>query len=166
MIKVKLGMRSLKTAISATLCAIVYMLIDRNATFACIGAVFGMESATSTKPWITGGNRFIGTVVGGIVGVMVFYIHHTYPNMYLQVILLFVGIIIVILINLPIGVPGAIQGASVVFNIIMLNMPESKTISYAINRMMDTGFGVAMSVFINVIHLKAIKQFGLNSQED
>ena len=37
--RLHIGMRNMKTAISATLVALVYFLIDRNPTFACIGAV-------------------------------------------------------------------------------------------------------------------------------
>ena len=40
-----IGMRNMKTAISATLVAFLYFLIKRNPTFACIGAVFGMGNA-------------------------------------------------------------------------------------------------------------------------
>ena len=34
----KIGMRNLKTAVAATLCALIYAPFDRNPTFACIGA--------------------------------------------------------------------------------------------------------------------------------
>ena len=43
-----IGQRNLKTALAATLCAIGYFLIDRNPTFACIGAIFGVGSDTPT----------------------------------------------------------------------------------------------------------------------
>lgn len=38
----KIGMRNVKTALAAALCALVYYFLDRNPTFACIGAIFGM----------------------------------------------------------------------------------------------------------------------------
>ncbi|MEG2138571.1 MAG: aromatic acid exporter family protein, partial [Oscillospiraceae bacterium] len=60
----KVGLRNVKTALSATLCAILYALIDRNPTFACIGAIFGMGSDLEDS-WRSGGNRLIGTVIGG-----------------------------------------------------------------------------------------------------
>lgn len=41
----KIGMRNVKTALAAALCALVYYFLDRNPTFACIGAVFGMGSS-------------------------------------------------------------------------------------------------------------------------
>ena len=41
----KIGMRNVKTALAAALCALVYYFLDRNPTFACIGAIFGMGSS-------------------------------------------------------------------------------------------------------------------------
>ena len=40
----KIGMRNIKTAIAAALCAFVYYFFDRSPAFACIGAIFGMGS--------------------------------------------------------------------------------------------------------------------------
>ena len=37
------GMRNIKTAIAATLCAFLYAFFDRNPTFACIGAILAWE---------------------------------------------------------------------------------------------------------------------------
>lgn len=151
----KIGMRSIKTAISATLCAGLYVLIGRNATFACIGAVFGMEAETSATPWRTGGNRLIGTIIGGLLGMGLFYIKSNLSGKLMQILLLMVGIILLIYISQILGCAGAIQGGAVVFYIVMLNTPSDQYISYALNRMLDTGVGVGMSVLINVLHLRS-----------
>lgn len=155
-------MRSIKTAASATLCAILYTLIDRNATFACIGAVFGMESDSSTTPWRTGGNRLIGTIIGGLLGMGLFYIHLLAPNKLSSVVLLAVGIVLLIYISQLLGCAGAIQGGAVVFYIVMLNTPSDQYVAYALNRMLDTAVGVSMSVVLNVLHLKIRESKRLN----
>ena len=54
--KPTIGMRVIKTAIATSLVAIVYFLIGRNPTFACIGAVFGMDNYTPSSR-NTVGNR-------------------------------------------------------------------------------------------------------------
>lgn len=154
----KIGMRSIKTAISATLCAILYVLIGRNATFACIGAVFGMESDTSDKPWRTGGNRLIGTIIGGFLGMGLFYINQQLPGKLWEILLLMAGIILLIYISQLFGCAGAIQGGAVVFYIVMLNTPSDQYISYALNRMLDTAVGVGMSVLINVLQFQKNKE--------
>ena len=41
-----IGVRSFKTAFTCLVCALLYLIIDRNPTFACIGVIFGMGSAT------------------------------------------------------------------------------------------------------------------------
>lgn len=146
----KLGLRSIKTAISTTICAALYILIDRNSTFACIGAVFGMESS-SESPWKSGGNRFIGTIIGGCLGMLFFYLQQQTPGKLIQIFYLLIGITCLIILSQFLGYPGAIQGGAVVFYIVMLNTPHDQYISYALNRMIDTGVGVFISVVINVL---------------
>lgn len=161
----KIGMRSIKTALSATLCAVLYVLIDRNATFACIGAVFGMEADTSETPWRTGGNRLIGTIIGGLLGMGLFYIHLRIPGKPMSIVLLMAGIVLLIYISQMLGCAGAIQGGAVVFYIVMLNTPSDQYIAYALNRMLDTAVGVGMSIAINVLHLKMRERRSLSAGE-
>ena len=67
-----IGLRNLKSAFSAALCAGIYYLIDRNPTFACIGAVYGMGNDMGHS-WQQGGNRLIGTIIGGFLGMGLFW---------------------------------------------------------------------------------------------
>lgn len=145
-----IGMRSLKTALSTTLCAVIYILIGRNATFACIGAVFGMDGE-GQMPWKSGANRLVGTVIGGFLGMGLFYLQSYIPGKGFSIFLLMFGIILLIKISQWLRWPGAIQGGAVVFYIVMLNTPENQYITYALNRMLDTGIGVSMSIGINLL---------------
>ncbi len=72
--KFHIGMRNVVTAISATLCALIYMPFGRNPAFACIGAVFGTGTNMGTS-WLYGGNRLFGTIFGGLVGMALFSIY-------------------------------------------------------------------------------------------
>ena len=94
--RLHIGMRNVKTAISATLCALIYFLIDRNPTFACIGAVFGTGSDMSGSK-LHGGNRFFGTIIGGVLGMLLYRIYIIfYPDglfHYPLLIFLFIGTI-------------------------------------------------------------------------
>ncbi len=150
----KIGMRNIKTAISAALCAVIYFLIDRNPTFACIGTVFGMDSSL-TASLRTGGNRLAGTVIGGLIGMVFFYVSRVYhlPEI-AHITLLFLGIILLVYLSQILCLSGAIQAGSVVYFIVMLNTPDDQYISYALNRMVDTGVGVTLSIFINLLHIK------------
>ena len=40
------GMRNLKTALAAALCALAYYFLDRSPAFACIGAIWRTPGAT------------------------------------------------------------------------------------------------------------------------
>ena len=63
----KVGLRNIKTALAAALCALVYYFLDRSPAFACIGAIFGMGGSYEQSR-LHGGNRFFGTLVGGFIG--------------------------------------------------------------------------------------------------
>ena len=95
------GARNIKTALSAALCALIYYFLERNPTFACIGAVFGM-GANMEHSKLHGGNRLFGTVIGGFLGMGLFRIYLIfYPDgesRLLLVPLLFVGVVILILL--------------------------------------------------------------------
>ena len=149
-----IGMRNFKTALAATLCALLYFPFDRNPTFACIGAIFGTGSSMSNSR-LNGGNRFFGTIIGGVLGMILFRIYiiffpdgKTHPAMLLFI---FVGVVLVILASLFFRWPGAIQPGGVVLCIILFNTPVDTYISYSLNRMFDTGIGVVIALLVNLL---------------
>lgn len=150
--RLHIGMRNVKTAISATLCALIYFLIDRNPTFACIGAIFGMGSDMNNSK-LHGGNRLFGTIFGGIIGMLLFRIYIIYyPDggiHYALLIFLFIGILLLVLMSLFFRWPGAIQPGGVILCIILFNTPVTTYVSYSLNRIFDTAFGVILSIVIN-----------------
>ena len=152
--KFHIGMRNIKTALAATLCALLYFPLDRNPTFACIGAVFGVGNDMGNS-WLNGGNRLFGTMIGGFLGMLLFRIYIIfYPDgstHALMLLFLFIGVILVILASLNFKWPGAIQPGGVVLCIILFNTPVDTYISYSLNRMLDTGIGVAVALIINLL---------------
>ena len=150
------GLRNFKTSLAATLCAILYALFDRNPTFACIGAIFGMGSDFKDSK-LSGGNRLFGTIVGGVLGMALFFIYiQFYPEptsnfRFMLYILLFIGVIILVLVCQLLVIPGAIQPAGVVLCIVMFNTPVEQYITYPLNRIFDTGIGVLIGIAVNVI---------------
>lgn len=147
------GLRCIKTAISAALCAMLYFIADRNPTFACIGAVFGMGQDMDSSR-LHGGNRFFGTIIGGLIGMLLFRVYLIfYPDgkpRLLLVLLTFLGVVLLIVLCQMIWV-GGVQPGSVVLCIILFNTPPDAYISYSLNRMADTGIGVLMSLLINYL---------------
>lgn len=150
------GMRNIKTAIAATLCALLYAFFDRNPTFACIGAIFGMGSDFKDSKR-SGGNRLFGTIIGGLIGMGLFFIYvQYYPEptsnfRFMLFELLFVGILLMVLVCQLLVIPGAIQPAGVVLCIILFNTPVDAYISYPLNRIFDTAIGVIIGIAVNML---------------
>ena len=133
---VHVGQRNVKTALSASLCALIYYFLGRNPAFACIGAIFGM-GADMEHSRLHGGNRLFGTVIGGFLGILVYRIY-----------LLFGGIVVLIILAQFFWV-GAVQPGGVVLCLLLFSIGPDNYVSYSLNRMLDTGVGVAMSLLIN-----------------
>lgn len=68
--RLHVGWRTIKTAVTAILVAVVYCLLERNPAFACIGVIFGLgtDMPDSIK---NGGNRLFGTLIGGLLAIVV-----------------------------------------------------------------------------------------------
>ena len=148
-----IGMRNVKTALTATLCALLYFPFGRNPTFACIGAVFGMGYDMAGSK-LHGGNRLFGTAFGGLIAMAMFRIYIIfYPDgrtSPLMMLFLFFGVILLILVSQNLW-PGAVQPGSVVLCIIFFNTPVETYVSYSLNRIFDTGVGVMIAIIVNYL---------------
>jgi len=148
-----LGFRSIKTALAAMLTALFYgFFLNENPTFACIGAIFGM-GADMEDSRRSGGNRFFGTIIGGFIGIALYWLEHLiFPEGYywLRLPLVFVGILILVALCIFCHWPGGVQPGGVVLCIILFNTPAHH-IGYAVNRMIDTGIGVVIALVVNYL---------------
>ena len=149
----KIGMRNIKTALAAALCALIYYFLDRSPAFACIGAIFGMGSDLENSK-LHGGNRLFGTVIGGLLGVALFWVYLLfYPqggHTLLLVPLVFIGTVALILLCQIFWV-GGVQPGGVVLCIILFSTPVESYVTYALNRIFDTGIGVIMALVVNSV---------------
>ena len=155
----RIGMRNIKTAIAATLCAVGYLTANAifstsfDPTFACIGAVFGTGSDMADS-WLNGGNRLFGTIIGGVIGMAMFrlYLFLRPDGEWSFVILpfLFVGVVLLIIACQFFRWPGGIQPGGVVLSIILFaqNNPETY-VSYSVERIINTAIGVIVALLIN-----------------
>ena len=147
-----IGMRNIKTAVAATLCALIYLLIDRNPAFSCIGAVFGM-GGNMNESRLSGGNRLFGTIIGGVLGIIFFRIYIIfYPDgefHALMLLLLFIGVVLLIVCSQYVQWPGAIQPGGVMLCIVLFRTPVETYLSYSIDRIVDTAIGVIIALIVN-----------------
>ena len=147
-----LGLRSIKTALAATLTAFLYAFTDRNPAFACIGAVFGLGSDMENS-WLGGGNRLIGTIIGGFLALGAYWVEHAvFPegSYFFRLPLLFLALMLLIILSVKFNWPGAVQPGSVVVCLILFATPANH-IAYALNRMFDTGVGVVVALVVNLL---------------
>ena len=154
-INLHVGQRNVKTAVAATLCALLYFIVGRNPTFACIGAIFGLGSDMPNSR-LNGGNRFFGTLFGGFLGMALFRLYIVFYPMgnedgmhALLFLLLFIGVVVLILVSQICHWPGAVQPGGVVLCILLFNTPVDTYISYSLNRIVDTGIGVVIALLVN-----------------
>lgn len=150
----KIGKRNLKTSLAAAICALIYAFFPtRSPAFACIGAIFGMGSDLQNSK-LNGGNRFFGTIIGGLLGIVLFRFYLIfYPeggHRWLLIPLTFVGTMILIVLCQMFWV-GGVQPGGVVLCIVLFNTPIDTYVSYALNRMFDTGVGVLVAFIVNGI---------------
>lgn len=108
--------------------------------------IFGMGGSYEQSR-LHGGNRFFGTLVGGFIGMGLFAFYmHLFPDdshRWFLVPLTFVGVVILIVLCQYIWVGG------VVLCILLFNTPTDTYISYALNRILNTGIGVLTAIFVN-----------------
>lgn len=150
---VHVGMRTFKTALATAFCALVYYFVGRSPAFACIGVIFGM-GMNMEDAQKNGGNRLFGTIIGGVVGVILFRLylvfvpdgHHTL----LLVPLTFIGTVLLILLCQQFWV-GGVQPGGVVLCILLFNTPTATYIDYAMNRIFDTAIGVLIALFVSYV---------------
>lgn len=148
---IHIGMRTIKTSLAVALCAFVYYFFDRSPAFACIGAIFGLGYDMADSK-LNGGNRLFGTIIGGVIGMAMYRINLIfYPDgrhSLLLVPLAAIGTVLLILLCQKFWV-GGVQPGGVVLCILLFNTPVETYVSYAVNRIFDTGVGVIVALLIN-----------------
>ena len=146
----RLGSRTLKTALSVMLCILIFEILDRDAPMiACLAAIFALrQDLPSTINY--GTYRIVGNTFGGLVAIFYFYVYRWLGhNFIVELILIPLLVIFIIMIadaaNLNVG----IIGACATFFIIVLAVPADQTFWYAINRVFDTILGTVIALGVN-----------------
>ena len=147
------GMRNVKTALAAAFCALAYYFVGRSPAFACIGAIFGMGSDMEDSRK-NGGNRLFGTLIGGLLGMLLFRISLIFKpdgayTLWL-VPLTFIGTVILIVLCQMVWV-GGVQPGGVVLCILLFNTPVESYVSYALYRILDTTIGVLVAWAVSYV---------------
>lgn len=159
------GARMVKTVISATLVAFLYGLSGRNACFACIGAVYGMGNVFRGGLQ-SGGNRFIGTLIGGVFAIPFYWLVNLSGLPVPQWVWLAVGLALVLYASAMFGAHGAIQPGTVVFFVVIYTVVPSRYVTYTVARIIDTGVGVLVSLLISKLFPSPYEQDVLDEKAE
>lgn len=149
----KVGLRTIKSAISVFLCLVIFPEIP---FFACLTAVICLQDtvANSVK---TGIHRGGGTILGGFIGVIFLLfcrlISSTVPTTMLSKLLIYIiislGIIVVIYCCNLLNQPGAINVSCIVFLAVTTAHAYEEPVYYAVDRIVQTLFGILISILVN-----------------
>lgn len=143
----KVGMRTIKTAVAVMLCIIISRLLKLEYEFyAVIAAIIVMESTISNS-LKSGAVRILGTFVGAGVGLACALVS---PG---NVLLCGLGIIAVIFLCNLMKWNKSISIAGIVFIAIMVNLGGKSPWLYSINRVLDTFIGISVAILVNYLVL-------------
>ena len=153
---ISIGMRTLKTSLSATLTALIALTpVIGNPFYALMGAVFSMQTTVSNS-FKMGKGRVIGTAIGAFIGFVFAYFQWDSP--------LFIGFAIALVI-VTCGLLKITHSILITITLCLLIMfnpnREGGLFNYAFFRTLDTALGVVIGFLINRFvappnHLKAL----------
>lgn len=148
----KLGLRAIKTAIAVFLCLLLSLILKRNDNlFACIAAIICLKP-TYHKTFNSGLSRFVGTLLGGVIGYLLLLMIYKMP--FKEITTLSVApfaILLVIYICNLIGLPASVEISCIVV-LSVLTWPDGNTsdsLMYVVNRVLDTSMGIVVAMFVN-----------------
>ncbi|MFI3142407.1 MAG: FUSC family protein [Clostridia bacterium] len=166
----KIGMRTIKTAVSVLLCLslnrlfcyiysittaenlmvdiLKFIFVREEPIYACIAAIIAMQSTvhgTVSK----GVSRVVGTLLGGFIGIIFLAIHQYFSIPALEVVLSSLGVVLCFHICNLLDTSDSGPISCVVLLIIMITSSENTPLYYALDRVIDTFGGILVAVFVN-----------------
>ncbi|MFV0516749.1 MAG: FUSC family protein [Aminipila sp.] len=151
--KYKIGLRNIKTALAVFLCLLVHFIVGpQMGLYACFAAVVCMRE-TVGKSWQIGWHRFLGTLIGGILGFILITIAQRTPyyDKGLYLIMIPIGLILCIWLCTLIDKKNGVVICCVVFIGIGLEPEFDKisTLYHVIIRVIDTTIGIVVAGLVN-----------------
>ncbi|MBQ6820222.1 MAG: FUSC family protein [Clostridium sp.] len=149
----KIGLRTIKTALAVFCCLLFF---PSEPFFACLTAVFCVQDTVSNSINIAI-NRGLGTILGAILGLLfliicrffVFNIDIYILAKLLMYLTISIGIITVIYICNLINKQGAINISCIAFLAVTTTHAFTDPIYYAVNRIIETLFGILVALLVN-----------------
>ncbi|MEG2813151.1 MAG: aromatic acid exporter family protein [Oscillospiraceae bacterium] len=151
--KYKIGLRSIKTAITIFLVLLVAVIFKRQNTFySAIAAAVCMQPSYQ-KTFKLGINRLIGTIIGGTFGYLLLELSTVIPHYRDRwfIIIIPISILIVIYFCNIVQVQGAISICCIVFCSVAANSQRvvDSAFIYVLDRVIDTAIGIVLAILVD-----------------
>lgn len=139
-----IGSRNIKTALSVLVCLVFWP----NSLFAAIASVICVQDTVENSLNI-GINRLVGTLLGGILGVIFLYITNGLHLQNVLPLVVSIGVSLIIYICNLIKKPSACSISSITLMSILVSQSYNDPLVYSIQRTVETAFGVIVAILIN-----------------
>ncbi|MDR0922003.1 MAG: aromatic acid exporter family protein [Lactobacillales bacterium] len=147
----RLGMRTMKSALSVMICILIFHLAQRgNPMISALSAVFSLRQDFSTSLTF-GKSRLVGNTIGGALAIVFFLIsdalNHTF---WVELVVLPLLLVVAISFSDGINNNAGIIAASATLLMISLTVPDNETVVYALQRVLDTFIGTSVAICLNL----------------
>ena len=157
-----IGLRMIKSSIAVFLCLLLNMLRQGQGVvfYSCIAAVLCMQQDAGSSVRV-GKNRVVGTLVGGAAGMLLLALEQQFhiQGTLAHDILVSAGILVIIYVTVLMEKRSASYISCVVFmSIVISHITDEDPYLFALNRILDTLIGIAVSFAVNLFHLPHPRQ--------
>ncbi|MDR1210321.1 MAG: aromatic acid exporter family protein [Clostridiales bacterium] len=145
------GMRTLKTGLCVFICLTLAFVFHYDwPVFACVASIVCLQD-TPEKSFVTGFARVIGTLIGGVIGIILLWVYLAAPYDIIKIPLTTAGIIIAVVSCVALKKPEAASICAITVTVISLAAYHStgEVFIYALVRMAETAAGVVVAVLVN-----------------
>lgn len=139
-----IGYRNIKTALAVLIC----LIFLNKSLMAAIAAIICMQSTIEDSVTI-GVNRLVGTLLGGLLGIVIIYFVSLFNLQNYSVFISALSVSLVIYICNLIKKPAACVISSIVVLGIVIDPSIDNQTSYALSRTLETSLGVIIAVLVN-----------------
>ena len=147
-----IGMRIIKTVVAVFLSGVLAFLRDKSALYSMFAALFCVQKSAG-KTIESSINRVLGTLIGGVVGVLTVYSMDTLNILHIDLLRYFLMSLLLIPIIefcLMINKPDCAGMACMVVMCLVVD-PGDKPAVYSIERLFETMVGVVLACGIDVL---------------
>lgn len=154
-------MRTIKTAVAVMISLVIFLPLEALSTvegtgfidqlgpfYACIAAIVCMQSSVGAT-WKQGVSRLLGTLIGGLLGLICVTITTYWSHPVVLVLVCGVGTLASIYICNALKRPSACAISAIVCCSIMLSHSGQERYFYTVARMLETAVGILVAMVVN-----------------